>query len=50
MIHLFLWKVAEPPLQNLLISYTCVPGTFVSNDPLHSGGENKKEGFSLFET
>lgn len=31
-------------------SYACVPGKFVSNDPLHSGGENKKEGLSLFET
>lgn len=33
-------------------SYACVPGTFVSSDPLLSGGENKKEGLSLslFET
>lgn len=30
-------------------SYTCVPGTLVSNDPLHSGGENKKEGFSFLK-
>lgn len=27
--------------------YACVPGPFVTNDPLHSGGENKREGVSL---
>lgn len=31
-------------------SYACGPGTFDSNDPLHSGGQNKKKGLSLSET